>query len=152
MLERQGFRNGLGLKLGYQRGMGLGLEWQQRLGRFVGLGVGGQVGLAANEEVACPTYGGTLRLYAGNEHRFAAEAGMGLNRIDPYLVRGAAPTCGRSEKNFGPEFSAGYQYVSRGGFLFEALGGLTLLTNEKLADAHADLAPLFQVNIGFVFR
>jgi len=154
MLENTGFRNGLALKLGYQRGMAAGLEWQQRLGRFVGLGIGGQVGLAANADVACPTVGGTGRLYAGNEHRFVGELGFGLNRIDPYIGLDGIrePTCGDAERNWAPEFSAGYQFASRGGLLFEVLGGLTFLTNDELARRHADVAGLFTANIGFVFR
>jgi hypothetical protein len=154
MLESTGFRSGLGLKLGYQRGLDVGLEWQQRVARYVGVGLGGQVALATNGDVACPTWGGTGRLYLGNEHRFAAEAGIGLNRIDPYLDRAGsrAPSCGRSEMNIGPEFSAGYQFASRTGFLFETLAGFAPLTNEDLADAHGAIVPLFQINFGFVFR
>lgn len=154
MLESSGFRSGLATKLGYQRGLDLGLEWQQRVARFVGVGLGGQVALATNGDVACPTWGATGRLYLGNEHRFATEVGVGLNRIDPYLdTRSSAqPTCGNAEMNIGPEFSVGYQFASRTGFLFETLVGLAPLTNPELADAHDDIVPLFQINFGFVFR
>ncbi|WP_373049029.1 hypothetical protein [Vulgatibacter sp.] len=154
MLQNTGFQSGLALDFGWQRGLAFGLEWQQRIDRYVGLGIGGQLGLATNEDVACPTFGGTGRLYLGMQHRFVTEAGFGLNRIDPYLdLRGPEePTCGDAEKNFGPELSLGYQYASRTGFLFEILGGATVLTNDDLADAHDDVAPIFQVGFGFVFR
>src|SRR5690606_17353921 len=69
MLENAGFRSGLALKVGYHRGLALGLEWQQRLGRFLGLGLGAQGALATDEHVACPTFGGTGRLYVGRQHR-----------------------------------------------------------------------------------
>lgn len=153
MFEKVGFRNGLALSLGYKRGLGVGAEWQQRVARYVGLGLGAQGGLASNEDVTCGTFGATGRLYVGNEHRFVTEAGFGLNRIDPYLERGnRTPSCGRAEKNYGPEASVGYQFVSSRGFLAEALGGMVFVVNDELADAHESIAPAFQVSFGFVFR
>lgn len=154
MGEHRGFRSGAALALGYHRGLALGGEWQQRLDRYVGLGLGAQVGLAANEDVSCVTWGGTARLYVGNEHRFVAEGGFGLNKIDPYLnLRpGDNPTCGDAEKNYGPEASAGYQFVSKQGFLFETLAGAIFITNDELNDAHDPVAFGFQLSFGYVFR
>lgn len=162
MGESRGFRSGLALELGYQRGLAVGAEWQQRMARFVGLGFGLQGGLAFNDDVACPTWGATGRLYVGNEHRFVAEGGIGLNRIDPYLrldrlaretgITSRRPTCSGAEVNVGPEMNLGYQHVSRSGLLFEILGGLTILTNDELRAAHPDVAPLFQIGVGYVFR
>lgn len=153
MFERLGFRSGLGLTLGYRRGLGVGAEWQQRVARFVGVGLGVQGGLASNEDVTCGTFGATGRLYVGNEHRFVTEGGFGLNRIDPYLERGNQdPTCGRAEKNYGPEAALGYQFVSRSGFLAEVLGGIVFVVNDELADAHHPVAPQFQISFGYVFH
>lgn len=160
MLEKQGFETGLAMKFGYQRGMAIGGEWQQRLGRFVGLGLGAQGALAVDQHVVCPTWGITSRIYLGHRHRFVGEAGLGLNRIDPYFdfrrLPGPDPfddvSCGDAEVNIGPEISLGYQWVSRGGFLFEALGGVAPIVNDALADEHNQVAGLFTLNLGFVFR
>lgn len=160
--ERAYDQNGFALTLGYHRGFALGGEYQVRTAKSFGLGVGAQIGLEPVESGdrygdgsadAYGTFGFTGRAYVGRAHRLALELGFGLNAIDPELE----PNCSFderdcAERNYGPELSAGYQFVSDRGFLFETLIGFAVITNERYADAHAPLNPLFQLSFGYLFH
>jgi len=146
-----GFRPGLLLTAGWQRDLSMGAELQLRLARNLGLGFGAQMGMALGHELVCSTYGGTGRFYAGNRQRFVAEAGFAKNRIDPYLGVGDGPAdCSTGEVNYGPEASLGYQAITPGGFVFEALGGMTFILNDAMAREHGSVAPLIQIKVGFL--
>jgi hypothetical protein len=160
--ERAYDQNGFILSFGYQRGLAVGGEYQHHLSKNFLLGVGGQVAIepgdddgdAYDEEgEAYGTFGVTGRAYVGRAHRLALEVGFGLNAIDPHLEPGCAfeeSSC--AERNYGPEFSAGYQFVTDTGFVFETLFGGALVTNERYRDAHGPVNPLFQLKFGYLFR
>lgn len=154
MLQRAGAESGLLLSAGLQRELSAGAELQLRLSRNIGIGIGAQGGVAFGSDLVCPTYGGTGRLYTGRDHRFVAELGFGRNRIDPWLNSdpSEAPSCSGGEANLGPELSAGYQSVSRQGFVFEALGGLVFLTNDAMRSRHGLVSPAFQLKVGYLIH
>jgi hypothetical protein len=160
--ERAYDQSGFLLAFGYHRGLAVGGEYQHRLAKNFALGFGGQVGLEpgdddgdeySEEGEAYGTFGLTGRAYVGRAHRLALEVGFGLNAIDPHLEPGCAfeeTSC--AERNYGPEFSAGYQFVSDTGFVFETLFGGALITNGRIRDAHGPVNPLFQLNFGYLFH
>lgn len=135
---------------GYHRGFSLGAEWQQRLSRSFALGLGAQVGVEpAAPDLAFGTWGATARAYLGVESRLAFELGVGLNLIKPCVDPGRS--CDESERSIGPEISAGYQHVSPSGFLFEALGGIVVATNEAIREDRS-ISPSFQLSAGYLFH
>jgi hypothetical protein len=152
-IDRAYDRDGFAMTFGYHRGLAFGGEWQLRPVHRgpVGLGLGAQVGLESGDDVAYTTYGLTARAYFGHQNRVVTEAGVGRNKIIPGPAGCDSLSC--AEVNFGPEFSVGFQRVSRSGFIFEVLGTAVVLTNEDIRDElNESVTPAVQLSFGYLFH
>jgi hypothetical protein len=158
--ERAYDQNGFALSVGYHRGLALGGEYQFHTAKHLTFGIGAQAGFegTSNEDDTedgdvYGTFGVTGRGYLGRVHRLALEVGFGLNAIDPGLAADcSSDSSDCAVRNYGPELSAGYQFVSDHGFLFETLFGFGVITNETYRDEHGALNPLFQLSFGYLFH